>query len=248
MQYIRTAGRFYNRLLKAHPFKVQMATSGALFGLGDYAAQRLEYVHAKTKAEEASQKAQDKEVASASSEVAPFHINWNRSIPMMLTDVMVITPIGHLWYLHLDGFVGKFFTPMSRKFILVKVLSDSLLFAPVMITSLFTVASLAEGKTIQETKAHLSRNFLPAWGVDLCVWPLAQAINFSFVPLSHQLVYVNGLSFFWDIFLSHVQHHGLQIPFLSPKPAPSTVTPLSPPSSIAPLPSPSALEAIDVKT
>jgi hypothetical protein len=64
---------------------------------------------------------------------------------------------------------------------------------------LYTWRSIAS-KAQSETR----RNFFGTYIVDVSVWPPLQAINFTYVPLRFQLLYINSLMVFWNIFLSHM--------------------------------------------
>ena len=41
------------------------------------------------------------------------------------------------------------------------------------------------------------------------MWPIVQGINFRFVPVRHQLLAVNTVCYFDDVFLTYVEHNGL---------------------------------------
>lgn len=42
--------------------------------------------------------------------------------------------------------------------------------------------------------------------MDWVIWPPTQFINFYFVPVKYQVVYVNLITVLYDIFLSYVKH------------------------------------------
>ena len=53
-------------------------------------------------------------------------------------------------------------------------------------------------KACSETR----RLFLYTYVADTLFWPPLQAINFSFVPLRYQVLYLNSASLVWNTFLS----------------------------------------------
>jgi len=53
-------------------------------------------------------------------------------------------------------------------------------------------------QTWQRTKAVYVETYI----ADCVVWPPLQLINFSFVPLKYQVLYVNVANLFWNTFLS----------------------------------------------
>lgn len=48
-------------------------------------------------------------------------------------------------------------------------------------------------------------DFVPTYLIDYSFWPVVQGINFHFVPVRHQLLVVNSMCYFDDIFLTYVQ-------------------------------------------
>ena len=53
-----------------------------------------------------------------------------------------------------------------------------------------------------ETVAHTKAVYVTTFIVDCIVWPPLQLINFTFVPLRYQVLYVNGCNLGWNCFLS----------------------------------------------
>ena len=62
---------------------------------------------------------------------------------------------------------------------------------------------------VQDIYAKLRRDFVPTYIVDDSMWPIVQGLNFYFVPVRHQLLCVNTVCYFDDVFLSYVQHNGI---------------------------------------
>jgi protein Mpv17 len=49
-------------------------------------------------------------------------------------------------------------------------------------------------------------DFWPTYAAELAVWPVVQAVNFSKVPVRHQLLVVNTFSLLDAAFISWVGH------------------------------------------
>lgn len=56
--------------------------------------------------------------------------------------------------------------------------------------------------------------FLGVYMIDCAVWPLLQLVNFSFVPLRFQVLYVNVCNLAWNTFISVVQNNQASLGFL----------------------------------
>ena len=56
----------------------------------------------------------------------------------------------------------------------------------------------------QKAIEDMSRVFLFTYVADVIFWPPLQAINFSYIPLRYQVLYMNSASCVWNIFLSYM--------------------------------------------
>lgn len=45
--------------------------------------------------------------------------------------------------------------------------------------------------------------------VDWMLWPCVQSINFKFVPAPYRVMYVNGITMLYDVWLSYAKHNQL---------------------------------------
>lgn len=95
--------------------------------------------------------------------------------------------------------------PKSARFIATKVALDSLTFGPLDLAVFFTYMGLASGKTVDEVKEGLKRDFLPAFVLEGGIWPIFQVVNFRYVPVRYQLLYVNVFCLLDSAFLSWVE-------------------------------------------
>lgn len=58
---------------------------------------------------------------------------------------------------------------------------------------------------------HTKEVFVPTYVADCAIWPFLQYVNFKFVPLHYQALYVNVCNLGWNTFLSFManSHHGM---------------------------------------
>lgn len=95
--------------------------------------------------------------------------------------------------------------PKSARFIAAKVALDGLIFGPFDLLAFFSYMGFATGKSVDEVKEGLKRDFLPALVLEGGVWPIVQVANFRYVPVRYQLLYVNIFCLLDSAFLSWVE-------------------------------------------
>lgn len=82
-----------------------------------------------------------------------------------------------------------------------RVAVDQLVFAPTNLFVFLSTMSILEGVSPRE---KLARTYKSALQGNWMVWPFVQVVNFSFVPVDYRVLFVNGLSIFWNCYLSYV--------------------------------------------
>ncbi|MCL7048463.1 hypothetical protein MKW94_015001 [Papaver nudicaule] len=117
-----------------------------------------------------------------------------------------VGPVGHFWYQGLDRFIkqGLKMPPKSVRFVATKVAVDGIIFGPLDLFVFFTYMGFSTGKSVEQVKEDVKRDFLPALVLEGGVWPLLQVANFRFVPLQYQLLYVNTFCLIDSAFLSWI--------------------------------------------
>ena len=165
-------------------------TSGFLGGIADVTTQYLE--HGWDEADGLPSKPWD----------------WRRLAAVTAFGVFVMGPTGHVWYLQLDRFCQRF-VKRRGSMILTKVAGDTLLFGPFALWTFFASVSYMEGMPWKDIKRKLDREFVPTYLIDYAMWPIVQGTNFRYIPVRHQLMFVNTACYFDDIFLSYVEHNGM---------------------------------------
>lgn len=94
------------------------------------------------------------------------------------------------------------------KFVTTKVAADGLIFGPLDLLIFFSYMGLASGRSVNQVKEDVKRDFLPALIVGGTVWPIVQVANFRFVPVRYQLLYVNLFCLLDSSFLSWIEQQG----------------------------------------
>ncbi|XP_071704938.1 protein sym-1-like [Rutidosis leptorrhynchoides] len=188
--------KWYKTCLATHPVKTHAISSGFIWGLGDLAAQAV------TRAA-----ASRKKYILLSDDDRDLHINWRRVVTTSLFGMAFVGPIGHYWYEGLDGFL-KYrleYPPKSLRFVAMKVALDGIIFGPVDLFIFFAYMGFASGKNVSQVTEEVKRDFLPALIVEGGIWPIVQVVNFRYVPVRYQLLYVNLFCLLDSCFLSWLE-------------------------------------------
>lgn len=186
----KRATDWYAQMLESHPYKTQMVQSGILGFAGDYTTQIFEHKWAEDEGKK------------------PKPWDFRRLAAVTAFGVFGMGPMGHAWYEYLDKFTDRY-CKSKASMIGVKVFGDTFVFGPVCLWLFFVSVSIMEGIEWNKISRKLWRDFVPTYIVDYSMWPIVQGLNFHFVPVRHQLLVVNFMCYFDDIFLSYVQHNEL---------------------------------------
>ncbi|XP_008220028.1 PREDICTED: protein Mpv17-like isoform X1 [Prunus mume] len=190
--------KWYQNSLAVHPIKTQVISSGLIWGFGDIAAQTI--THSTAKAQRQIQ-------TQGEDEDEELKINWRRVCTTSLFGFGFVGPVGHLWYEGLDRYIRSrlLLQPNSFRFVASKVAIDGFLFGPLDLLVFFTYMGFSAGKSVPQIKEDVKRDFLPAFVLEGGIWPIVQVVNFRFIPVRYQLLYVNFFCLLDSSFLSWLE-------------------------------------------
>ena len=135
--------------------------------------------------------------------------NFSRTARMGVVG-LIIGPVLRTWYLTLDRIVPGAAKTAGFK----KMLVDQSLFAPVMICFFFGVTETLAGKSLRDIKEMLQERYTDALITNYKIWPLAQTLNFTFVPIQHRVGFVQIVAIFWNAYMSWLTNKPLPEPAL----------------------------------
>lgn len=116
-----------------------------------------------------------------------------------------IGPVGHLWYEGIEKVCRKLVPAGGVRFLATKVILDSAIMGSVYVIAFFGFISLAlEGTGLDGFYHKMKVDFVPTYAAELAFWPVVQTLNFSKVPVRHQLLVVNTFSLLDAAFISWV--------------------------------------------
>lgn len=178
-------GRFklvIDKLFTKHLFATNVVTCGGLLGVGDACVQGMNIF---------VQKGKDKQV----------EYDFKRTGRMVVIG-LALGPFNHFWYSLLDKTVKG----GGLQVVLKKIALDQAFAGPFFCTLFLTGTSLMEGQGLEGAKSEWKEKFLPIYMVDWCFWPMAQYVNFRFLPTQYRVAYVSTATLIWNSFLSYMKH------------------------------------------
>ena len=177
------AWSWYKSMLIHYPLLTKSATSSTIMTLSDVICQELTI---------ASQAPQNREKSS---------LDLNRVVHVAITGFVWSGPISHTWYSMLE----KIVTLKDPLFgLIARIIVDALVFSPVAVSGYFACRSILEGSGVQGIREKLKTRFKPAVLGAWRFWPVANVINFGFVPVPFRVLYSNVMSLFWTGYLTHM--------------------------------------------
>ncbi|KAK5579581.1 hypothetical protein RB653_009265 [Dictyostelium firmibasis] len=124
-------------------------------------------------------------------------INWNAVIKFTIWG-LISSPLVHYWHIILD----RLFKNIKDKYqSWGKLIVDQLVFAPFINIAFYSVLAILDGKP-KSILFKLYFDLFPTLKASWKVWPLAQLINFRFVPSHLRVLFGNLVGFCWGMYLS----------------------------------------------
>lgn len=126
---------------------------------------------------------------------------WRRLANMFIVGGCVIGPCLHFWY----GILYRFFPSPTSMGALQRLALDQFLFAPPFIPAFMGVVFALEGR-LKDLPGHMEQNFTDMCLTNWSLWIPAQYVTFRYIPHNFQVLFVNGVAFIWNTYLSYVGH------------------------------------------
>lgn len=159
-------------------------TSGVLMAIGDICEQEIEFQR----------------------KILSTRYDWGRIGRMFLTGLL-FGPVHHYFYAWMD----KRIPHRSVKFVTQKILLDQIIMSPVCIVLFFYSMGALEGRPSKETTVEMKEKFIPIYVVDWSIWPPTQFINFYYLPVKYQVLYINAVTMVYNVYLSFMKHKNMPL-------------------------------------
>eukprot|EP00347_Sterkiella_histriomuscorum_P004424 403360511 len=130
-------------------------------------------------------------------------ISYKRSYTFFMIGTFYFAPLLHVWF---TRFLPRLVQQKDMIGIVKKVAWHSTLFMPLLVLFFYPFANMIDGKTLQQTSNDLQHKLVPTLISSLKVWPLAQFINFTFVPPLYHVLFTNFIQIFFNAYLSYMHN------------------------------------------
>jgi hypothetical protein len=169
----------YNVALEQDPLLTKSVTAGVILGAADLAGQVLEN----------NLKDEDKDIDIA------------RFVRFAFFGFILQAPWNHFYYQLLDGALPPTQDPLTAT-TGIKVAIDQFIQAPIFTVLIFYFLGLLEGKSTDDVKNQLDRDYKETMVANWKLWVPATIVNIAFCPPMLRVLFLNCVFFFWSIFLS----------------------------------------------
>lgn len=136
--------------------------------------------------------------------VAPPSFDVARCTRSGVFGALAVGPVFHVWFRTLD----RLFPGSGSRQVLSKLAWDQLAMAPVFTSFYFAGMGAMEGASLSEIQSRWSHGFGPTLAANYMIFPLAQGINFAFVPLHLQVLVLNAGGLAYNVVLSKYNAQG----------------------------------------
>jgi len=169
----------YNDALQTSPLLVKSVTASVVLGAADLVGQSLEDAQSGDKTD----------------------IDVARTVRFAFFGLVLQAPWNHFYYQVLDGALPPTPEPWTIT-TAIKTVIDQFVQAPIFTILIFGFLGFLEGKSAEAIKQQLDDDYKDTMIANWKLWVPATVINIAFVPPILRVLYLNGVFFFWSIFLS----------------------------------------------
>jgi len=180
--------RAYQQSFETHPYVTLAFTNGALSAVGDTVAQAAQALfHPKRPHED------------------PPHYDFARTLRFFAFGFGMGPLIGR-WNFFLErnfplrsfGNTGR----VSARALSKRVAADQLIMAPIGLGLFLGSMGIMEGRDSKHIEGKFKDLYVPLISANWQVWPLAQLVNFRYMPLPYRVPFQSTCGVFWTLYLS----------------------------------------------
>uniref|UniRef100_A0A1A9WB08 Mitochondrial inner membrane protein Mpv17 n=1 Tax=Glossina brevipalpis TaxID=37001 RepID=A0A1A9WB08_9MUSC len=127
-------------------------------------------------------------------------VDFKRTLKYASLGIFYVGPILKGWYKYLELLVPEKDTKFVRAS--KKMLIDQAIMAPLLNLTLVPLVGVVMNQSYDEIKKHLKYDYPEILKRNYMLWPAVQLINFGFIPLQFQVLFVQVIAVAWNFFLS----------------------------------------------
>ncbi|KAJ9108060.1 hypothetical protein QFC20_003629 [Naganishia adeliensis] len=190
---LQNFAKFYNANFDRRPVPTLMVTNGILNTIADAVAQSSQMILAQRSMPHPD---------TPEFQPPPPGYDYARTLRFAVFGVAMGPLIG-VWMRFLERNIPLVGGSRRRTLQLGKrVFADQVLLAPIGLAIFVSAMGAMEGKNTEQLKEKFSDMYLPALISNWKVWPLAQAVNFSLMPLQYRVPFQSTCGIAWNVYLS----------------------------------------------
>ncbi|CAD8101485.1 unnamed protein product [Paramecium primaurelia] len=179
----------YHNLIQKYPLATKSITAGFIVSFGDFTVQTMKPYFDQT--------------------TQPQKLNLRRLGIAWLMGNVFMGPLFHYNFTYMLPWLVKRLpfdtsTPIRRAF--GSVLIDQTVWSCYLLCHYLIIINFLESGSITKGIEAIKKNFTKVMITNWQVWPAAQIINFWLIPRPYQVLWVNLIGYFWNIYLSYIQH------------------------------------------
>ncbi|KAJ3750091.1 hypothetical protein DFH05DRAFT_1518250 [Lentinula detonsa] len=178
--------RAYQASFQARPNTTLAVTGGTLNALGDFVAQTYQNTYGKQP------------------HTGPARYDLDRTLRFFCFG-FAISPLIGRWNVFLERHFPLRTSSsgsVSLKALFTRVAADQIVMAPIGLSLFLGSMGVMEGRSIPQIKQKFSDLYAPALITNWQVWPIAQLVNFRFMPLPYRVPFQSTCGVFWTLYLS----------------------------------------------
>ncbi|KAL7744512.1 hypothetical protein ACLKA6_017036 [Drosophila palustris] len=128
--------------------------------------------------------------------------NMERTAKFSAIGFCFVGPALRRWYIKLDTLVVKEQPAFHRG--IKKMVIDQTCVAPPFTLILSYLVPFVNGKKHEEIVQSIRDGYVDLMKRSYTLWPLAQVVNFSLLPIQYQVLFVQLIALIWNCYLSMV--------------------------------------------
>jgi len=131
-----------------------------------------------------------------------------RTARFAATALLLVVPVQYNWFRLLNN---RLFPGTSLSVGIKRMLADQIIVAPLLTPLFIFTLKLLESGNVQRAKEGTRKVIKPVLVNNYKVWPLVQTLNMTLVPLPLRVIFVQFVSIFWNIYVSHAANKPVYI-------------------------------------